>query len=273
MKTRYQALPLVLSALCGLMVSVAVAWACALWSPSRLYSRADRYSPGESDERPQEVPAKEWVAGQWHAGIVDFFSGQVVRDAAPDEANVIWFYPDARVARDFETMELFVSPKFLDYYRKNPWNAGRTECIMRQSGFGVEVSQLSMDIAIYDVGGDGASMLRSGWPWHCAWGGWHISESRFSVNAPAWLHADSGISPRWLPIHPDPAGLAADAAMYGSFIFTSYLGIRALHAASRRRRGLCPSCAYDRRSLKATTTCPECGTTPKSSPRPLCPLR
>ena len=32
--------------------------------------------------------------------------------------------------------------------------------------------------------------------------------------------------------------------------------------ARRKRRGLCPSCGYDRRGIQADVPCPECGSKP-----------
>lgn len=63
---------------------------------------------------------------------------------------------------------------------------------------------------------------------------------------------------RSLPIMPVWAGLAADTLIFAGAWWLVLLAPRPLRAGLRRRRGRCPSCAYDlRRDLAGG--CPECG--------------
>lgn len=68
-----------------------------------------------------------------------------------------------------------------------------------------------------------------------------------------------------LPLAPIWPGLMADAVAFGS-VWLALLTIPpCLRASRRRRKGLCPSCAYDTRGGAA---CPECGwIAPRASSR------
>jgi hypothetical protein len=73
--------------------------------------------------------------------------------------------------------------------------------------------------------------------------------------APGWLEG-------MLPVDPVWRGLAADVGIYASSCAAIWLTWHELggpaRAARRRRRGLCPHCAYDLRAEFAGG-CPECG--------------
>lgn len=60
-----------------------------------------------------------------------------------------------------------------------------------------------------------------------------------------------------LPLLPIWPGLIVDGLFYGAAVWGLGVGLVAARSARRRRRGLCPRCAYD---LHATPdACPECG--------------
>lgn len=75
-----------------------------------------------------------------------------------------------------------------------------------------------------------------------------------------------GANPSWtiwpsalgfaLPYRPLWPGLIADAACYSAAYLLLRAALLALRGVLRRRRGLCPECAYP---LGEYTTCPECG--------------
>ena len=64
-----------------------------------------------------------------------------------------------------------------------------------------------------------------------------------------------------LPLRPIPTGFAADTSLYGASWWLLFLSIAALRRGFRRRRSLCPYCAYSRAGLAPSAPCPECGRT------------
>lgn len=64
-----------------------------------------------------------------------------------------------------------------------------------------------------------------------------------------------------LPYHPIWPGLLADSAFFGCAWAVPLFGVPATRRALRRRRGLCPRCAYSLCGLAPGTPCPECGRT------------
>ncbi len=59
-----------------------------------------------------------------------------------------------------------------------------------------------------------------------------------------------------LPVKPAWAGLGADTLVHGVMLWTLLWGTGALRHSVRRRRGLCPTCAYP---MGSSALCPECG--------------
>jgi len=57
-----------------------------------------------------------------------------------------------------------------------------------------------------------------------------------------------------------PAWLALSMVLLVVFLYPIALNRTAMKVSLRLRRGLCPTCAYDRRGLAAEAECPECGT-------------
>lgn len=112
--------------------------------------------------------------------------------------------------------------------------------------------------------------LAQGWPFRCVRG----------VNDPM-SGTNDGLIPvsqqpniighRVLAYHPIWPGLISNTLIYGS-IWLIILTLFAIAKRSRRKRkGLCPKCAYD---LQGTTACPECGhNMPNAQPQPAAPSR
>ncbi len=70
---------------------------------------------------------------------------------------------------------------------------------------------------------------------------------------------------RALPIGILPRGFALNTAFYAASWWMLIFGLSRARAWNRRRRELCPRCAYSRAGLDPLTPCPECGT--RSKPR------
>ncbi len=62
-----------------------------------------------------------------------------------------------------------------------------------------------------------------------------------------------------LPYYPVIPGFAADTALYAGVWWALLFGPGATRRSRRRRRGLCPRCAYDLKGLAPGSPCPECG--------------
>ena len=67
-----------------------------------------------------------------------------------------------------------------------------------------------------------------------------------------------------LPLIPIWPGLLANTAIFAVPWLLLALTIPAARRSLRRRRGLCPRCAYDLRATPAASPCPECGQLPPS---------
>src|SRR3954463_8522531 len=59
-----------------------------------------------------------------------------------------------------------------------------------------------------------------------------------------------------------PAWVAGTMVLLVSLSYPIALNWTDMKLALRRKRGLCPTCAYDRRGLTPDAKCPECGTAP-----------
>lgn len=65
-----------------------------------------------------------------------------------------------------------------------------------------------------------------------------------------------------LPLTPIWPGFLANTAFYAGVLALPVFALPALRRTRRRRKGLCPRCAYDLRETPDDHPCPECGTTP-----------
>jgi hypothetical protein len=98
----------------------------------------------------------------------------------------------------------------------------------------------------------------AGWPLRCVVDSAMFTHtgplSREAVELPAaithWIGIDA------LPWRPLPLGLLVNSVLYGWLIWALASMRRRVRRVGRRRRGLCPTCAYELRGLEK---CPECG--------------
>ncbi len=113
--------------------------------------------------------------------------------------------------------------------------------------------------------------LAQGWPFRCTNGTHH-----FSINPPNLTGILTGLIPvskqpniighRVLAYHPIWPGLIYNTLIYASIWLAIFTLFAIAKQARRKRKGLCPRCAYD---LKGTTACPECGQNmPDAPPNP-----
>jgi hypothetical protein len=126
------------------------------------------------------------------------------------------------------------------------------------------VRSIALDHAGPTFGGWQARVAAYGWPWPVLYWLWDWRSE--SLHGGAALDDKSPRSAR--PKVPEQAlpwqfvwsGLAVDSIFYGAAFLGITLVLRWLRSALRRRRGLCPTCAYDLRATPPGSPCPECGT-------------
>jgi hypothetical protein len=119
--------------------------------------------------------------------------------------------------------------------------------------------------------------LAFGWPLPCTWYQVLATEPLLrdaylpvtGIRAPAWFRRLSPLGfQAALPVRPIWPRLLMNTALFASALAILWHAPLGLRSIRRRRRGLCPRCAYDLRAAP-TPTCPECGNyTPSLSPVP-----
>ncbi len=77
--------------------------------------------------------------------------------------------------------------------------------------------------------------------------------------SPTSRFARDSIEPRFVTFNPIWPGLAASSVFWGLVSFVAHMTVRTGIERSRRARGRCPSCGYDKRGLDTKAACPECG--------------
>lgn len=106
-----------------------------------------------------------------------------------------------------------------------------------------------------------------GWPAYCLWEGETVDGANYKLTDWRWHKlsyggveiATSGGGTKYLPTLPLWPGMLLDIFVFACVWGAFFLGPGWLRRALRRRKGLCPQCGYDIRSLSAITPCPECG--------------
>jgi hypothetical protein len=86
-----------------------------------------------------------------------------------------------------------------------------------------------------------------------------VSTQQHGLVEPPRAMRDLNVKPRRvLPLRPRWLGLAADSALYAAAIWLAVPGTLLLRRTLRRRRGQCTACGYSLRHVDHQT-CPECG--------------
>lgn len=97
---------------------------------------------------------------------------------------------------------------------------------------------------------------------------WGLQPDRSGLRAGSGVGTRSGYFPReyfgerQIPIRPMPLGFAANTLFYASPLLVLFVVLPAWKRHRRRRRGLCPRCAYKLAGAQPDAPCPECGANP-----------
>lgn len=241
-----------LSLLLGVLTTVAVAWALAAWLAHKdlletYYEIEDSHPPATADWTTVDMSIDEFsrpgmCRRLWGRFIL---STSPTWDAATPVMHYIWKLGLQTTAQEPSSGTLRSG---LPWGKRPPIDVGAIE--------GVQDAR--------------------GWPMLCLWG-----ELQLAPGDPIGLKTPGAIplspplpSPdlsdaRALPLRPIPRGFAIDTAFYAAIWLPLLIAPRAIRRHRRARRGLCPNCAYDLRTLPATSPCPECA---HPNPRlPPCP--
>lgn len=208
--------------LIGLLIALALAWACALWSP------VDDVNAWLVDGRPskRQLEADRKAIERVLAG-----DESLLDDARTHRRHELGFGCDVTWYRHFSENSLFMPSGASVRIRAGwPWRCVRLDGALEP--------------------GSGRTFLLGTTHWREA--GWNAG-----VDAPAFLDArpiSDGLPARF-PLVPTP-GLLANTAFWAVITWNLWFLIISARAGLRRRRGLCAGCGY---LLGPPVTCPECG--------------
>jgi hypothetical protein len=222
-----------LALIAGLVISLLVAWAAALWSPLDYEARWTTYG-APPPQQPRDLSA-------------ELLSGVRVADA---RALRFEYMRVSAVGLRFEESTVsgysvpFPSPS-------SPFQISSDQAATRtlrswRAGWPVRCFE---GTATYTIPGyveePGAWVIRIAprlRPYWRKWWWWYRPQDDY------------------LPFQPMPVGLLVDTIIYAAAALLLARAPISLRTYLRRRRGLCGRCAYDLRSLPHNTPCPECGT-------------
>ncbi len=213
-----------LLAVSAMLLSTAVAWICALWSPmpdSRSLPEteaADILSDGLGESQVYSA-----AGGLEHSGLgVSFTLAADIHVVMPTREQLL-----IRPSRRRRTTNSFA---IMPRSPKDKW----------------------------------VHVVRAGWPLPCLEGtvksfGPTRDPDRTGVMEPPRILDNMGIKPRrLLPLYPQWAGMTANTIFYCAVFWLAIPGPRALRRYLRRCRNQCEQCGYDR-SHHEHEACPECG--------------
>jgi hypothetical protein len=207
--------------LIGVLVSLSVAWTCALWSPMR-GSRA------LTDRQAAEL----LLRGEGGDG-----------DLRNPQGVVNWGFGWAFVFAVDATIPL---PDLTRPATRRP--RGRmTNALLPMPGSADDriIQVVTAGWPLTCVAGEQRRIGATSW--------------RNSVAEPPMVMRQLAVKPkRVLPLRPLWLGMTANTALYAAAVWLAGPGPFVLRRVLRRRRGWCPACGYDLRG-KAAGGCPECG--------------
>ncbi len=220
--TRRRATMYGLLAVFAMLLSTAVAWTCALWSPmpaSRSLTEAEAAEVlfrglGTSDFYSTPGGLEQFGVG------VSFTLASDTKVPIPTREQLV--APPSRRRRNNESFSLMPSSP------DDKW----------------------------------IHVVRAGWPLSCLEGAtksFGPSRERAGVMEPPSILDNMGVKPRrLLPLYPRWTGMTVNVAFYCAVFWLAIPGPRALRRFLRRRRARCEQCGYDR-SHHEHDSCPECG--------------
>lgn len=114
-----------------------------------------------------------------------------------------------------------------------------------------------------------SSIARAGWPFYCFGGVIHrdgyqsLDRSTNAIRINTRFQGMWGTYPvsRVLPLRPQPLELTLNSLLFAFvwfLVFRTFAFVPIAWRMNRKRRGLCPKCAYDLQS-NSDSGCPECG--------------
>jgi hypothetical protein len=258
-RMHWRATVLALCLLGGVVITVMVAQACALWSPVRPRFIAYRY---------RYLNERSWI------GV-----------PPPNNAdNVPW---DPNPGPRFERLEGAGDPTWMARYSETHalTHGGVTvhdELVKTWHGPGLDFELLALDEGLTeDAPVRPAARIvgvRSGWPLPClsasCWqtsalwaagppvaGRWTSAVAAPDLARPAPQWTSSVPAARVLPCAPLWDGLVVNTAFYSACLLGLLAAAGIVVRMLRRAGGRCGACGYDRRGLAADARCPECGST------------
>ena len=224
----------------GAVVNVAVAWACALW-----------LDPFRSDaEHAHEV-------AQVDLGI-------------PLERETLWTGVDWQVIRWSRPGVLVIaSQRSRGVFGRSPWlkPTDTPPIALCPSWSDLQTPSEAFQSSAADS--DSRFLVASGWPRLSMWCELE-SQRGISPYGTDVTGINGGVElplpprkitsrhdvPRSIPLHPVPLPTILNIMFYAAVLWIVMAGFFALRCVARRRRGLCPKCAYP---MGESATCTECG--------------
>jgi hypothetical protein len=209
--------------LCGAIVSVAVAWACALWSVSKtLFEPTVIVTP---DAWPTYLESCDWPPPR-----------QAVRlgGIGPGASTTI-----------VSGHSRYKTPTGERRYPRPPY----VRLSIHQFGWPMRAAEWHS----HDVSGVPRRVEAT---MHEAAA--HAAGLRTGIEHPSFIPVGKSYEPRRLPVLPTWPGFAVDTLLYALILWLLISGPFALRRLIRIKRGRCPKCGYDLRHA-LSGGCPECG--------------
>lgn len=224
----------------GLCATVAVSWACALWSDEPAPPLM-RFGQEHFDQPVTHIYDMERLGLVYRVAMVEF---PEVENTPLDVGRLEPYRPIPNLIQERAPLVL-VSPGGMSSSFVLQYTIGN-------SG-GVYLASIDMLAgwpmpALRALVYDGGASRRATQP---------ANPPQLAGLKPPRVFLSDAASARTLPISPIWIGLFANTAFYASLIWLTVLGFGLARRAYRTRRGLCAECGYE---LAGLTKCPECGT-------------